>query len=185
MTDAPTLLAIAKESRRLCKINKAMNCCDSCAKCAANIFKEEASDQFAPLHLCTFQARFFTAAYIALKCAFYWASNDRTTPCCLMVTTFCSGCIECGLFISLAGKDAPMCQQLLCLMHWCSWNYCFLCWSSTSVQCLAHQRVWQEQTPVHYAVSTYKCVFTWYTHKLSCQNHCGKPAVTFFLAIVY
>lgn len=116
MTDAPTLLAIAKESRRLCKINKAMNCCDSCAKCAANILKEEASDQFAPLHLCTLQARFFTAAYIALKCAFYWASNDRTTPCCLMVTTFCSGCIECGLFISLAGKDAPMCQQLLCLM---------------------------------------------------------------------
>lgn len=181
MTDAPTLLVIAKESRWLCKINKVVNCCDSCSKCAANILKE-ASDQFAPLHLCTLQARFFTASYIALKCAFYWASNDRT-PCCLMVTTFCSGCIECGLF-SPAGKAAPMCQQL-CLMHWRLCNYCFLCWSSTSVQCLAHQRVWQEQTPVHYTISTYKCVFTWYTHKLSCQNHCGEPAVTFFLAIVY
>lgn len=70
MTDALTLLVIAKESRWLCKINKVVNCCDSCSKCAANILKE-ASDQFAPLHLCTLQARFFTASYIALKCAFY------------------------------------------------------------------------------------------------------------------
>lgn len=60
MADGLALLVMSKgSSHRLRKINKVVNFCDSCSKCAANILKE-ASDQFAPLHLCTLQARFFT-----------------------------------------------------------------------------------------------------------------------------
>lgn len=69
-TDSPTLVTMPKKSRQLRKINKVVNCCSRCCKSAANILKE-ASDQFVPLHLCTSQACFFTASYIALKCAFY------------------------------------------------------------------------------------------------------------------